>query len=122
MFSRSNYFSKTRFLLHISYTLETYYKSSVTRFLIACKVSQEYLDVFISYSPFCSWNLVFHGLLRRIFYYNFRINEVTGFIVSGVFFHLSINIAAILLVDWLNITEDIEFSKLCLILMHNTLF
>ena len=31
---------------------------------------------------------------QMIFDYNFNNNEATGFIVSGLFFHMSINIAA----------------------------
>ena len=45
---------------------------------------------------------------RRIFYYNFKNNEATGFIVSGLFVHISINITAKFLFYYLNITEDIE--------------
>ena len=51
--------------------------------------------------------MVFHELLRRIFDYNVKINKATGFIVSGLFFHMSINIIANFFY-YLNITEDIE--------------
>ena len=52
--------------------------------------------------------MVFYVLSRTILDYNFKNNEVTGFIGSGLFFHMSINIAAKFLFYWLNITEDIE--------------
>ena len=38
--------------------------------------------------------MVFYVLSRRIFDYNFKNNEATGFIVSELFFDMSINIAA----------------------------
>ena len=50
--------------------------------------------------------MVFYVLSRKIFDYNFKNNETTGFIVSGLFFHMSINIAAEVFL--LNITEDSE--------------
>ena len=52
--------------------------------------------------------MVFYVLSRRIFDYNFKNNEATGFIVSELFFDMSINIAAKFLFYQLNITEDIE--------------
>ena len=52
--------------------------------------------------------MVFYVLSRTILDYNFKNNKVTGFIVSGLFFHMSINIAGKFLFYWLNITEDIE--------------
>ena len=72
-----------------------------------------------------------YDLSRRLFEYNFKINEITGFIYSGLFFHVSINIATKFLVYYLNIAEDIEhvqhtlsreFSELHFILMRSTLF
>ena len=85
---------ETHALLHISYTIETYHKSSVTRFLTVSFVSQEYLELFSSYKPFSRRNMAFYGLSRTIFNYNFKNNKVTSFIVSGPFFHMSINIVA----------------------------
>ena len=52
--------------------------------------------------------MVIYVLSRTILDYNFKNNEVTGFIGSGLFFHMSINTAAKFLFYWLNITEDIE--------------
>ena len=46
--------------------------------------------------------MVFYVLSRRIFDYNFKNNEATGFIVSALFFHKSINIAAkFLFLSWI---------------------
>ena len=73
--------------------------------------------------------MVFYGLSRRFFDYNFKINLPTDFIVSVLFFHMPISIAAKFLVYWLSITEDIDpysylwnNSEICFILMRNALF
>ena len=42
--------------------------------------------------------MTFHDLSRRFFDYNFKINEAAGFTFPGVFFHMSIYIAAKFLV------------------------
>ena len=55
-------------------------------------------EVFGSYRTFCHWNMVFYRLSRKIFDYNFKINEATGFIFFIISLHMSINIAAKLFV------------------------
>ena len=49
-----------------------------------------------------------YDLSRRFFEYIFKINEATSCISSGLFFHMSINIATKFVVYYLNITEDTE--------------
>ena len=83
---------ETHLLLHIS--IKTFRKSLVTRFLTVCKIFHEYFEVFISYRHFSRWNMVFYVLSQRMFDYNFKNKEATGFIVSGLFCHMSINITA----------------------------
>ena len=46
--------------------------------------------------------MVFCSLSQRSFDSNFKNNEATGFIISGLFFHMSVNIAAkILFISWI---------------------
>ena len=77
--------------------------------------------------------MVFYVLSRKFFYYNFKNKKRTGFIASGLFFHMSINIAAIFFISWILLkivsltvvpknTLSREFSDLGFALMHNTLF
>ena len=52
--------------------------------------------------------MVSYGLSRKFFDYKFKVDEATSIIFSGLFFHMSINIAAKFIVYRLNINEDIE--------------
>ena len=70
-----------------------------------------------SYRPFSRWDMIFYVLSWRIFDYDFKNNEATSFIVSGLFFHMSINVAAkFFFISW------ILLKKVSLTAVPNTRF
>ena len=74
---------KTTLLLHISHTLETFHKSSVTKLLTVCYGFQEYLKVFRSYRPFRRGNMVFYR--RRLIRFTFLRHCDVSFIIFTTF-------------------------------------
>ena len=81
---------ETHFLLHIiiqNWNFPPVFSNKVSNCVLS---SLWYIKVLISYRPFSCWNIVFYVPSWSIV--DFENNEASSFIVSALFFHMSINI------------------------------